>query len=98
MESKQIFDTSNWGNAAIFRFRTLQRKTQWRVEKINNVYNINRKRKMKSFRIKMRKVATIVACLAVTMMTACGGGSNKQSDGTSFVETVCRAFRNPQSV
>ena len=30
----------------------------------------------------LRNVATIAACLAVTMMTSCGGGnSNKQSDG-----------------
>jgi hypothetical protein len=45
------------------------------------MYNKIRKKEMKNFRINLRNVAAIVACLAV--MTACGGGSSNKNAAQS---------------
>ena len=43
-------------------------------------------------KFKMRNVAAAFACLAVMMMTACGGGSgNKQSDNASETQSETKA-------
>jgi hypothetical protein len=49
---------------------------QFRIAMINNLFNLIILDKMTKVNF-LRNVAAIVACLAVTMMTSCGGGSKK---------------------
>jgi hypothetical protein len=61
---------------------------------LNNqvMYNIQSNRKMKSFRINLKNVAAIAACLAAAIMFAisCGGNANKKQNANTATEKTAQ--------